>query len=59
MLSYNGLKFYKNLDISYFSYLKRNSKQLKKLVKNEYKYEGEEWEKALYIYLEKSKDNHY
>ena len=59
MLSFSGLKFYKNLDISYFSYLKKNSKQLKKLVKNEYKYEGEEWEKALYIYLEKSKDNHY
>ena len=59
MLSFSGLKFYKNLDISYFSYLKKNSKQLKKLVKNEYKYEGEEWEKTLYIYLEKSKDNHY
>ncbi len=59
MLSFNGLKFYKNLDISYFSFLKKNSKQLRKLEKNEYIYEGEEWEKALYIYLEKCKDNHY
>ena len=59
MLSFNGLKFYKNLDISYFSFSKKNSKQLRKLEKNEYIYEGEEWEKALYIYLEKCKDNHY
>lgn len=59
MLTFNYLKFYKKLETPLLLNLKSVRKQLKKLLKNEYIYEGEEWEKALYLYLEKSKDNHY
>ncbi len=58
-LAFRGFYYRKNLDVSYKIYLKNVGKQLSKLFKNQYKYEGEEWEKALYLYLEKVKENHY
>lgn len=47
------------LDISLFSYIKLVYKQMRKLRKNTYLHEGDEWEKALYLYIKKKDENNY
>ncbi len=49
----------KYLDISLKSYLSQINKLFNKLTSDHYIYEGEEWEKALFLYNEKLKENLY
>ncbi len=44
------------LDISLFTFIKLINKEMKKLFNDTYIYEGEEWEKVIYLYRQKEKN---
>lgn len=54
-----GFKSRKTLDMSLWSYIKIVYKQIMKLKKNTYIHEGDEWEKALYLYVKKKEESIY
>ena len=51
--------YHKYLDISLKTYLSQINRLFNKLTSDHYIYEGEEWEKALFLYNEKFKENLY
>jgi len=59
ILNFMGISKRKYLEMALLDYLKIINKQLKKLTKNRYRFDGEDWEKAIYFYIEKESSNYY
>lgn len=58
-LMLEGIKHKDMLDISLFNYIKMVYRQMKKLKKNTYIHEGDEWEKAVYLYIKNKEESIY
>ncbi len=57
--NFKALIYHKNIDSNFNYYLSNINKLFNKLSSDHYIYEGEDWEKALFLYNEMIKDNIY
>jgi len=57
--TFKGLTNRENLNLRFRAFKRSINKQFKKLNKNTFMYEGESWEKGVFLYEKKYKDNFY
>lgn len=58
-LYYYQIKYFKDNELSFKNFRALTDKEFKKLSKNTFSYEGSEWEKIIYLYIEEIKNDYF